>query len=482
MAGLSDLAVGSNQEPEEDRRVSELDLRGKKVTVVGLARSGLAACKVLAERGATVVASDRSPAEELRVDLAELFRRGVRVEAGRHTPESFLETDLLVISPGVDSRLPLLAQARSRGIPVWGEVELAYRLTPAQFIGITGTKGKGTTATVLGEILRQGGKDVVVAGNIGQPLCDVVPGLSRETWVVAEISSFQLEEIVTFRPRIAVLLNLAPDHLDRYPDVEIYYAAKKRLFENQTPEDTVVLNKDYAPVLALANANQARRFYFSRRGPVGIGAFLRDDWFFLENEAGCHKICARREVPVAGPGIAEDALAACAAANALGLAAESMAEALRGFRGRPHCLELVGEIGGVRYVNDSKATNVFAVRRALEALEAPVILIAGGRDKREDFRPLAPLVLGRVKALIAIGEARGKILAQIGGCCPSEEAVGMADAVERASHRAAPGHVVLLSPGCTSFDMFQNAEDRGEAFRRAVQEVQSRRGGVGRPG
>ncbi len=455
--------------------MSELDLRGKKVTVVGLARSGFAACTLLAERGARVVATDRSPAGDLRVNLPELERRGVRLDAGGHSEQSFLEADLIVVSPGVDSRLPLLARARSRGIPVWGEVELAYRVTAAPFIGITGTKGKGTTATLLGEILRQGGKNAVVAGNIGRPLCEAVPTLPQETWVVAELSSFQLEEIVSFRPRVAVLLNLAPDHLDRYPDAEHYFAAKQRLFENQTPEDLVVLNMDDDPVLALAKASRARRAHFSRRGPVGTGAFLRDDWLLLQNEAGSHKICARRELPLPGPGMMEDALAACAAAGALGVAAGHMAEALRAFRGRPHCLELVGEVGGVRYVNDSKATNVFAVGRALEAVDKPVILIAGGRDKREDFRPLAPWVRRRVKALIAMGEARGKILAEIGGECPSaEEAAGMADAVERAGRRAAPGDVVLLSPGCTSFDMFQNAEERGEVFRQAVRNVESR--------
>lgn len=457
------------------RPASQTEFRGKRVTVVGLARSGFAACKVLAARGATVLATDRSPAETLRGDLAELLQCGVRIETGGHSPQGFLETDLLVISPGVNGRLPLIQQARAKGIPVWGEIELAYRLTAAQFIGITGTKGKGTAATLLGEILRQGGKDAVVAGNIGRPLCDVVPALSQETWVVAELSSFQLEEIVTFRPRIALLLNLAPDHLDRYPDVEAYYAAKKRLFENQSPEDIVVLNSDSASVLALARGSQARRLHFSRRGPVGIGAFLRDDCFFLEREGGSQQVCARRELPVPGPGIVEDALAALAVANALGIAAEPMAEALRGFRGRAHCLELVGEVGGVRYVNDSKATNVFAVGRALEAMEDPVILIAGGRDKREDFRPLAPLVRQRVKALIAIGEAKKKILAEIGGCCPAEEAAGMADAVEQANRRATPGDAVLMSPGCTSFDMFQNAEERGDAFRRAVREMLARR-------
>jgi len=450
------------------------------VTVVGLARSGFAACTALVERGATVLATDQNPTEKLRVDLAGLSRLGVRLEIGGHTSGSFLEADLIVVSPGVDSRLPFLAQARSQGIPVWGEVELAYRLTVAPFIGITGTKGKGTTATLLGDILARAGRNTVVAGNIGRALCDVAPSLPRHAWIVAELSSFQLEEIVEFHPRIALLLNLAPDHLDRYPDVETYYAAKRRLFDNQTHEDVAVLNRDDEQVSALAETVRARRLYFSRQGPVGAGASLHDGWLCLESGAAARKICAVEDLQAPGPGIVEDALAACAAASILDIAPEPMAEVLRGFRGRAHCMESVAEIDGIRYVNDSKATNVFAVRRALEAMEGPLILIAGGRDKREDFRSLIALMRERVKALIVIGEARAKILAQIGDCCPSEEAASMADAVERASHRATPGDVVLMSPGCASFDMFQNAEQRGDVFKSAVRGLQSRRDAVGR--
>jgi len=451
--------------------MSELNFRGKRVTVVGLARSGFAACKVLAGLGATVLATDQNPVEALRVDVAELSRLGVRLETGGHTARSFLEADLIVVSPGVDSRLRFLAQARSQGVPVWGEVELAYQLAVAPFIGITGTKGKGTTATLLGAMLAQAGRKTVVAGNIGRPLCDVVGSLPEDTWVVAELSSFQLEEVVEFRPRIALLLNLAPDHLDRYPNAETYYAAKKRLFDNQTPDDVAVLNKDDEQVLALAEHARARRVYFSQRLRVGMGASVQDGWLCVEGGAVVRKICAVGELPLSGPGILEDALAACAAASILDIAPESMAEALRGFRGRAHCMEGVAEIDGVRYVNDSKATNVFAVRRALEAMEGPVILIAGGREKREDFRSLAALARERVKALLVIGEARAKILSHIGDCCPSEEASSMADAVQKARSRAAPGDVVLMSPGCASSDMFQSAGERGEAFKTVGREL-----------
>ncbi len=455
--------------------MSEPDLRGKRVTVVGLARSGYAACKVLVERGANVLATDESPAEKLRVDLTELSRRGIRLETGGHAPESFSETDLIVISPGVDLRLPPLARAISLGVPVWSEVELAYRLTEAQFIGITGTKGKGTTATLTGDILQRAGHDVVVAGNIGRPLCDVVPPLSRDAWVVAELSSFQLESIVTFRPHVAVLLNLAPDHLDRYASLQEYYAAKARVFECQMPEDFAVLNADDPLVLEYAQGICSRVHMFSRARTVGDGTFLRENRLILRQGGRTQAICEVSAIRIQGEHNLEDALAACAAAGSLGVGPEPMAEALRAFRGRPHCMEMVAEIDGVRYVNDSKATNVYAVRRALEGLDEPVILIIGGRDKRENFHPLAPLLQGRARAVIAIGEARGKILEAVGGCCPAETAVGMVDAVTKAFRRAVPGDMVLLSPGCTSFDMFRNAEERGEVFRRAVHELQSRR-------
>jgi UDP-N-acetylmuramoylalanine--D-glutamate ligase len=414
------------------------------------------------------------------VDVAELSRRGVRLETGGHRSESFLEADLIVLSPGVDLRLPPLTSAITRGIPVWGEVELAYRLTTARFIGITGTKGKGTTATLAGDILQRAGHDVVVAGNIGRPLCDVVPTLSRDAWVVAELSSFQLETIVTFRPHVAVLLNLAPDHLDRYAALPDYYAAKARIFMCQGPEDVAVLNADDPLVLEYAQGVRARVHLFSRTRTVGDGIFQRQDRLILRRGGRTEAICETSAIRIPGGHYLEDALAACAAAGALGIGPEPMAQALRAFRGRPHCLEMVAEIDGVRYVNDSKATNVFAVRRALEDLDEPVVLIIGGRDKREDFHPLTPLLQGRARAVIALGEAQGKILAAIGGACPTETAEGMADAVMKASYRAVPGDMVLLSPGCTSFDMFRNAEERGEVFRRAVHALQSGREGIGR--
>ncbi len=455
--------------------MGELDLRGKRVTVVGLARSGFAACQALAERGALVTATDQNPAEKLRVDLAELARRAVRLETGGHGEASFREADLIVVSPGVDLRMPLLQRAVAAGIPVWSEVELAYRLTRARFLGITGTKGKGTTATLTGQILRRAGEEVVVAGNIGKPLCDVAPRLGESAWVVAELSSFQLEGIVTFRPRVAILLNLAPDHLDRYPALADYYAAKARIFACQRPEDVAVLNADDPSVLEYAQGIRARVHLFSRTRTVGDGAFLREDRLLVRRGGRTAPVCERSALRVPGEHFLEDALAACAAASAAGVAPAPMAEALGSFSGRPHCMELVAEIGGVRYVNDSKATNVFAVRRALEAAEGPLVLILGGRDKREDFRPLAPILAQRARAVIAIGEARGKILRAVGTGCPAAEAESLAEAVAQAARRAVPGDTVLLSPGCASFDMFRDAENRGEVFRQLVRGLQAGR-------
>jgi UDP-N-acetylmuramoylalanine--D-glutamate ligase len=460
--------------------VKELDLRGKRVTVVGLARSGSAACKVLAERGATVLATDREPAGNLQVDLAELARRGIRVETGGHSEQSFLETDLLVISPGVDLRQPLLRRAQSLGIPMWSEVELAYRLTPARFLAVTGTNGKSTTTSLLGAVVEAAGFPCAVAGNIGTALCEVVADLTAAHWVVAELSSFQLETIVTFRPRVAVLLNLAPDHLDRYEALSDYYAAKARIFMHQTAEDFAVLNADDPLVLEYAQGIRSRVHLFSRERTVGDGAFVRGDRLIVRRQGKTEPVCETRTIRIQGVHNLENSLAAAAAASTIGVPARAIAAALARFPGLPHRLELVAEVDGVRYVNDSKGTNVGAVVKSLEGYRGGVILIAGGKDKGGDFTPLRPLVEARVKALILLGQARAKIREQLEGACPMEEVPSLPAAVARAAEIAAPGDTVLLSPACASFDMFRDFEERGEVFRRAVQEMQSRRDAVGR--
>lgn len=453
------------------------DLKGKRVTVVGLARSGFAASKLLAQLGARVLASDRETAARIPGNLQELLQRGVTIEVGGHRPESFFQADLIVISPGVTLRMPLLAEAKLRGIPVISEVELAFWTSQARFIGVTGTKGKGTTVTLLGQILERAGLRAVVSGNIGTPLSEVAPALGPEDWVVAELSSFQLEAIERFRPHVAILLNLAPDHLDRYAGLDEYYAAKVRLFMNQEASDYAVVNADDGKAYELTSKGRARCLLFSRLRPVDEGACLDRDSIVLVRSRGREVVCRASELQWPGAAMLENALAACTAASALGIEAGAMAGVLRAFRGREHCLEFVDQIGDVCYYDDSKATNVLAVSSALESFDTPIVLIAGGRDKGEDFRPLRPLVEKRVRALILLGEARMKIRAALEAYCPIEEASSMEEAVERARALARPGDVVLLSPGCASFDLFQNAEERGRRFKEAVLSLSDERAG-----
>jgi len=454
-----------------------LQLAGKRVTVIGLARSGVAACKLLAAHGAEVRGSDARPAEALAADLADLRQRGVVLETGGHTPASFRDADLVVISPGVPTGLPLLASARERGIPVWGEVELASRLTEARFLAVTGTNGKSTTTCLVGAMLQAAGIPSVVAGNIGTALSEVVPALTRDHWVVAELSSFQLETIVSFRPRIALLLNLAPDHLDRYADAEDYYRAKARIFENQGPEDAAVLNAEDPLVPVYARDLRARPLFFSRTRAVEEGACLREGQIVLRRAGQAAAVCPAGAVRILGLHNLENGLAAAAAAAAAGAPPAAIGAALREFPGLPHRLEPVGERNGVRFINDSKGTNVGAVQKSLESFARGVILIAGGKDKGGDFAPLRPLLESRVKRLLLLGEAAGTIREQLRGACPMETVATLEEAVRRGAALAEAGDTVLLSPACASFDMFRDFEQRGDVFRRAVQELLGRRGG-----
>ncbi len=445
-----------------------LEVAGRRVTVVGLGRSGLAACRLLASAGATVTASDRTQAEALAVDLESLRALGVRVEAGGHRPETILEADVLVVSPGVDVRIPLLARARAQGIPIWSEVEVAYRSCRARFLGITGSNGKSTTTTLVGLMLQQAEVPAVVAGNIGTALCEVVPGLGPDRWVVAELSSFQLETIETFRTEVACLLNISQNHLDRYGGMRDYMRAKSRLFLNQEPGDWAVLNADDPLVLEAAAGSRARRLLFSRSHPVEEGAFLEGDRLLFRRAGETREVCRAQDVRIRGVHNLENALAAIAATTLAGGSCEAARDVLAEFPGLEHRLEPVAAVGGVQYVNDSKGTSVGAVVRSLESFPGRVILIAGGRDKGSDFTPLRPVVEGRVKALVLIGEAREKIAKALAGAAPVHGADSMEEAVRRAAALAAPGDVVLLSPACASFDMFRDFEDRGRAFKGAV--------------
>lgn len=450
-----------------------LELAGKRVVVAGMARSGVAACRLLLKQGASVIGTDQRDERELGVDLCGLRRDGVLLELGGHRLETLLSADLVVVSPGIDLREPQFQRVREAGVPLVGEVELAYRCSDATFLGVTGTNGKSTTTTLLDMMLKESGVRSLVAGNIGVPLCQVAAGLTADDVIVTELSSFQLETIERFRPRVGLLLNLAPDHLDRYDRVEDYYGAKARLFENQEPSDFAVINADDPLVHEAARKARARTVAFSRKRHLDEGAFLEGGELILALSGIRETICRWDELKILGVHNLENALAATLAASLLAAPPGAIRSALIRFEGLEHRLEYVAEIGGVRYFNDSKGTNVGAVVRSLESFAVPLVLIAGGKDKLGDFTPLLPLVRDRVKRMILIGQAASTLRSQLDGACPIEEAAGLEEAVRRAAAAASPGEVVLLSPACASFDMFTDFEERGRVFKEAVRRLKS---------
>ncbi|MGH7370142.1 MAG: UDP-N-acetylmuramoyl-L-alanine--D-glutamate ligase [Candidatus Methylomirabilaceae bacterium] len=450
-----------------------LELTGKRVVVAGLARSGQAACRLLLKHGARVIGTDRRDAREIGAELQGLEREGITLELGGHRADTLRSADLVVASPGIDLRDPTFQQVRAGGTTLIGEVELAYRVSDATFLGVTGTNGKSTTAALLGEILTEAGLPSVVAGNIGIPLSEVAPGLSPGHLVVTELSSFQLETIDRFRPFVGLLLNLAPDHLDRYDQVGDYYRAKARLFENQGVSDFAVVNADDPLVMEFARQGRGTIVPFSRSRRLAEGAYFDKGELILARSGHRETICRSDELKIHGVHNLENALAAGLAAALSGAPVEAIRRALVRFEGLEHRLELVAEIVGVRYFNDSKGTNIGAVIRSLESFAVPIVLIAGGKDKQSDFTPLRALVRERVKRLILIGQAAGKLRSQLDGACPMEEAAGLEEAVRRAADVASPGEVVLLSPACASFDMFTDFEERGRAFKDAVRGLTS---------
>lgn len=450
------------------------ELRGRRALVVGLARSGLAAARFLAERGAQVVATDTRRLEELAPEVAGLQALGVALELGKHRAETFVESELVVVSPGVPWERPELQAARRAGAEVLAELELAARFVEGPLAAVTGTKGKSTTTAALGAMLREAGLDVRVGGNIGAPLVGLLSGVSPETRFALEVSSFQLEGIRRFRPQVAVFLNLSPDHLDRHPSFEAYAAAKARVFENQGPADWAVVNADDPQVLALARAGRARCLTVSPRPGDEPCAFFADGAARLRLNGREECLFELAAVRLPGAHLAFDLLCAAAAARLMGAPPEAVARAVAAFDGVPHALERVAEIGGVRFFNDSKATNVDAACRSLETFPGPLHVILGGRYKGGDFGRLGPLLPGRVRTLLAIGEARPLIAEALGGQAEVRACESLREAVELAFAAARPGDTVLLAPACSSFDMFQDYAARGEAFRAEVRRLEER--------
>ncbi|MEK7405037.1 MAG: UDP-N-acetylmuramoyl-L-alanine--D-glutamate ligase [Acidobacteriota bacterium] len=437
-----------------------MDLRGAEVLVVGMARSGLAAVELLLDKGAVLRATDLNAPEA--ETAAKLARWGV--EFRLQTPEVFEGAGWIVLSPGVPADLEPLAAARQRGARVIPEVELAGCFLRGPTIGITGSNGKTTTTALVGHILREAGIPAQVGGNIGQPAAAMVDRSRDQQWNVLELSSFQLETIQRFRAEIAVALNVTPDHLDRHHTFESYVAAKARLFETQRKEDFAVLNADDTTCVRYSERTPARKSWFSIHRAVAPGAFLSGGRLFLEGDP----FLEAREIPLRGLHNVENTLAAAAAARLAGAGPAAIAAAVRTFPGVEHRLEFVRRLGAVDFYNDSKATNVDAAIKALEAFDSPLWVILGGKDKDSDYTLLRELLARKARAALLIGAAAAKIAAHLEGAVPLVHCGTLEAAVRTAWRQAQPGDTVLLAPACASFDQFQNFEHRGRVFKEVV--------------
>lgn len=441
------------------------EFSGKRIVVVGAGRTGLSLCIFFARRGALAVLSDSRPAERIE-NLARLDGLEVQRDLGGHTEALFCSADLVVVSPGVSLEIPPVAAAREAGVPVLGEIEIAFGALDAPIIGITGTNGKSTTTTVMGEIFRLWGKNTFVGGNLGTPLIEAAE--QREwDWLVTELSSFQLEAIDAFRARYGLLLNISCDHLDRYPDMESYIGAKLRLFENMDASDTAVLNAEDPEVVKAAAGIGARQLWFSSRRVLeqGMGFDGRQIvWRF----AGEEMRFDASELQLKGLHNVENVMAAMIPPLLEGCPPRLAWQAASAFTGLAHRMVLVRVLDGVSWYNDSKGTNVGSVVKSLEGLAAPVSLILGGKDKGGDYSPLADLVREKVAHLVLIGQASDRIEAALGALTHTLRAGSMEEAVQLCRRLTPAAGTVLLSPGCSSFDMFRSYEHRGEVFTRAV--------------
>jgi UDP-N-acetylmuramoylalanine--D-glutamate ligase len=445
------------------------NLRDLRVLVVGLGKSGRAAARLAADHGARVSAVDVRPTASLAEETARLESIGVRVAGGGHPPELANDADLLVLSPGVPATVPLVSACRRLEVPVWSEVELAWRFCRGRVIAITGSNGKSTTTAMVGAILRGAGVAGGTGGNLATPFSELLADDGDDAVHAVELSSFQLETIDVFRADVAAVLNLTPDHLDRYPSVEAYADAKARLLARQDPTDFAIVNADDPASARFVGDARGTVHRFSTRGPVDRGAFVDDDRIRLRTDASDEPVMPARELPIPGEHNVANALVAALACRLVGVRPDRIAAGLRGFRPLPHRLEPVATLDRVVWVNDSKATNSdSAIRAARSFPPGSVVLILGGRDKGADWTELARAIRGHVRTVLLVGEATEAIAEGLAGRVPYESCAKIEAAVEHARAIATPGDVVLLSPGCASFDQFQNFEERGEVFRRAV--------------
>lgn len=447
------------------------DVRGMQISVIGAARSGVAVAELLSRRGAAVFVSDSASAPKIEKELAALRALGIPAETGAHT-QRVLAADLIVISPGVPSSIPVLREATGRGIRLLSELEVASWFCRGAIVAITGTNGKTTTTTLLGRMLEDARKKCVVAGNIGKAFSTVVDDIDDDAIAVLEVSSFQLDHVDRFRPKISVILNITPDHLDRYDhDFGLYQASKARVFAQQREGDVLIYNDDDPVTRAIVEGRSNRDVQaipFSAGHGLDQGAYAEAGALVTAVKDKRETILATKDISIRGTHNLYNSMASALAAQLMGAPVPSIRATLKNFKGVEHRLEFVRDVDGVRYINDSKATNVDSVWYALQAFEEPLIVLIGGRDKGNDYTRLLELVRKHVKGIVAIGESAGKVIESFSGVTKVVRADSMEEAVRAAKRLAVPGDVVLLSPACASFDWFRNYEHRGEVFKQLV--------------
>lgn len=452
-----------------------MEFRGKTFSVIGGARSGIAVAKLLKAQSAAVFLSDKAPLDTMRQAAAELEQWGIAYEFGGNS-EKVLQADVLVLSPGVPADASIAKAARAKGLKIVGEIEVASLLCKGRIIAITGTNGKTTTTALVGRIFDDARRPSAVAGNIGLAFSQIVEQMTEQHTVILEVSSFQLDTIETFRPRVSALLNVTPDHLDRYDhSMDKYVASKCRVFENQRSGDTIVYNYDDEIVRTNVETRihpEVKRLPFSTRKQLEEGGFLSGDTVVTRIGGNTTEVIKAADISIKGSHNLMNAMAASLIAQAMDIPTASLRATLKNFKGVEHRLEFVRELDGVTYVNDSKATNVDSVWYALQSFDKPIVLLLGGRDKGNDYSPLLPLVEKYVKAIVAIGESADKVLAAFAPSKPTSRAATMEAAVLLARRAASSGDVVLLSPACASFDWFENYEHRGRVFKEIVMNLQ----------
>jgi len=458
-----------NKAMVDDRSIEKY--KNTKVLIVGFGRTCISAARFLSGIGCKINISDHRKVSELTGPLQSLKDMEINLEFGQHNEKTFLSNDWILVSPGVPMNIQPLVKARSKGIPILSDIELAYQITGLPIIAVTGTNGKTTTTTLLGEILQNAGKKVFIGGNIGVPVLDAFLQGHLYELLILEVSSFQLEGTTTFNPFIGIILNITPDHLDRYTDMEEYKLAKKRLLCNQTERDFALLNALDPWVSSLARGCKSDIYFFDTGGAVSKGAGINDSHVIIKDNAEQIDLGIYKQMGLKGNHNLENIMAASLAAYLIGTPKEIIAKTLREFRGLPHRLEMVRDIKGITFIDDSKGTNVGALIKAIESLDTPIILIAGGQAKGGDFSPLRELARQRIRGAFLIGEARSKIADILRDYTTVLESEDFRSAITDAYRFAKPGETVLLSPGCASFDMFEDYKDRGEQFKRIVMEL-----------